>query len=73
MEKPLPVTPSLSKFIEKVRVLNQSQSKSVVLTATEARNIESDIMTLLTMIVDLQAEKLKQAQTIEIDLGGTKF
>jgi len=73
MDKPLPITPSLNKFIEKVRVLNQSQNKSLVLTAIEARNIESDIMTLLTMVVDLQAEKIKQAQTIEIDLGGSKF
>lgn len=73
MERQLPITPSLSKFVEKVRVLNQSQNKSLILTATEARNLESDIMILLTTIVDLQAERLKQNQKIEIELNGPNF
>lgn len=73
MERSLPITPSLSKFVEKVRVLNQSQNKSLILTATEARNLESDIMLLLTTVVDLQAERLKQNQKIEIELNGPNF
>lgn len=73
MERQLPITPSLSKFVEKVRVLNQSQNKSLILTATEARNLESDIMILLTTIVDLQAERLKQNQKIEIEINGPNF
>lgn len=73
MERSLPITPSLSKFVEKVRVLNQSQNKSLILTATEARNLESDIMLLLTTVVDLQAERLKQNQKIEIEINGPNF
>lgn len=73
MSRPVALTPSLNKFCEKVRVMNQTQNKSIVLTATEARNIESDLMELLMLLADLQAERLKRSETIEIQVESPGF
>lgn len=73
MSKPVPLTPSLNKLCEKIRVMNQTNNKSLVLTASEARNIESDLMSLLMLVADLQSERLKQAQSIEIEIQPPKF
>lgn len=73
MQKTVSLAPSLNKFCEKVRVMNQTNSKSLVLTAAEARNIESDLMNLLITITDLQSERLKQTQAIEIEIQPPKF
>jgi hypothetical protein len=40
-------------FNEKVRVMNQSQRKELLLTAQEARNLHADIFALLTHIAEL--------------------
>jgi len=53
--------------------MNQTNNKSLVLTASEARNIESDLMSLLMLVADLQSERLKQAQSIEIEIQPPKF
>lgn len=73
MSRPTALTPSLSKFCEKVRVMNQTQNKSLVLTASEARNIESDIMELLMLLTDLQSERIKRNETIEIQVESPGF
>lgn len=73
MQKTAPLTPSLNKFCEKVRAMNQTNTKSLVLTAAEARNIESDLMQLLITIADLSSEKIKQSQSIEIEIQTPKF
>lgn len=53
--------------------MNQSQSNSVVLTASEARNIESDIMLLLMQIVELQNRLLEKDSVVEITLESPGF
>ncbi len=70
---PKSLTPSLSKFCEKVRVMNQTQSKSLTLTPAEARNIESDVMDLLLLVTDLQAKLLERSDTIQIEVASPGF
>lgn len=70
---PKSLTPSLSKFCEKVRVMNQTQSKNLMLTPAEARNMESDILDLLLQINDLQARLLERADTIQVEIASPGF
>lgn len=62
----------LKNFNNKIKVLNQTNSKELVLTATEARNIHSEIFTLLTQIADITALK-KQAEIIDVAMEGGTF
>lgn len=62
----------LKNFNNKIKVLNQTNSKELVLTATEARNIHSEIFTLLTQIADITALK-KQAEIIDVAMEGGSF
>lgn len=70
---PKSLSPSLSKFCEKVRVMNQSQSKNLVLTSAEARNIESDVMELLLAVNELQAKLLARSETIQVEIASPGF
>lgn len=72
MNKPN-LTPSLAKFADKVRIMNQSQTQNLSLTANEARNIESDIMILLMQIVELQNRLLEKDSVVEINLESPGF
>jgi len=73
MQKPAQLTPSLNKFCEKVRAMNQTNTKSLVLTAAEARNLESDLMQLLITIADLASAGIQQSQSVEIEITPPKF
>jgi hypothetical protein len=72
MNKPS-LTPGLQKFCERVRVMNQSNSKNLVLTAAEARNIESDLVDLLLLISNLSSVQSRQADTVEIEIQSPAF
>jgi hypothetical protein len=76
-ESLLLMTYNITAFAEKVRVMNQSNSKSLTLKAEEARNLESDILELLAKSFELSTKIIEstliQSQTpsnIEVD-GGT--
>lgn len=62
----------LKNFNNKIKVLNQTNSKELVLTATEARNIHNEIFTLLTQIADITTLK-KQAEIIDVAMEGGTF
>ena len=62
----------LKNFNNKIKVLNQTNSKELVLTATEARNIHSEIFNLLTQIADITALK-KQAEVLDVAMNGGTF
>lgn len=62
----------LKNFNNKIKVLNQTNSKELVLTATEARNIHNEIFTLLTQIADITTLK-KQAEIIDVAMEGGMF
>lgn len=67
------LTPGLQKFCERVRVMNQSNSKNLVLTAAEARNIESDLVDLLLLISNLSAVGSRQTDTVEVEIQSPSF
>ena len=53
-------------FNEKVRVMNQTNGKSLVLSTMEARNLHNDIFVLMAQIAELS-----QSQTVPIEPSGS--
>lgn len=62
----------VSAFNEKVRILNQTGSKSLNLSAEDARNLQSDIFSLLAKIAELSNTN-RDSEITEIKLDGGKF
>jgi len=63
----------LKNFNNKVKVMNQTNSKELVLTALEARNIQAELFTLLAHIVDLtdiKQETVAEVISVEVNGGG---
>lgn len=69
------LSPGLQKFCERVRIMNQTNSKNLVLTVAEARNLESDIMDLLILIKDQASTINNQSQKdiVEIEIQSPSF
>lgn len=64
----------LQKFNNRVKVLNQTNSKELVLTAGEARQLQADIFDLLTQIQALTAiRESEENQVITVQMKGEKF
>ena len=64
----------LKNFNNKVKVMNQTNSKDLTLTALEARNIQAEMFDLLTQIADLSKIKKESAnEVITVNLNGGKF
>ena len=61
----------LKKFNDRVKVMNQTGSKQLALSAEEARNLHADIFNLLANIAELQAgpQQVTQAPA-GLDGGG---
>jgi hypothetical protein len=60
-------------FNEKVRVMNQSQSKQLVLSTQEARNLHADIFALLAQIAELSNVPPLEPVVNQIGMDGGKF
>lgn len=64
----------LQKFNNRVKVLNQTNAKDLVLSAGEARQLQADIFDLLTQIQALTAIKeAEQVDVITVEMKGDKF
>ena len=68
----------IRKFNDRVRILNSSASKNIVLTAQEARSLNADIQDLLSycILLNRKIEQLSQAnsqEVINITVDGGKF
>lgn len=65
----------LKKFNDRVKVMNQTNSKDLNLSAAEARQLQADIFDLLAKINDLV--ELKQQDTAEpalqVNIKGSGF
>ena len=62
---------SIKNFNERVKVMNQTGSKQLSLSADEARNLHSDIFNLLANIAELQNTSAPaQPTAIGLDGGG---
>jgi hypothetical protein len=64
----------LKKFNDRIKVMNQTNSRDLTLSAAEARNIHADIFELLAQMAELAAIKQKAADdavvNVEMDGGG---
>ena len=61
-------------FNNRVKQMNQTNSRQLILTSEEARNLHADIFNLLGMIAELQAKpKEITEETSEIQLDGGGF
>lgn len=66
-----PLSPAVRTFNEKVKVLNQTNSKQLVLTADDARNLHNDIFALLATIAELKTAGSGEA--IQVSMDGGRF
>ena len=65
----------LKNFNDRIKVMNQTNSKDLTLTALEARNIHAGIFELLTKINDLtELKKEQEAETlVSVEMDGGDF
>jgi len=65
----------LKKFNDRVKVMNQTNSRELSLTAAEARQLQADIFDLLAKINDLVEVRQQNAAdaVIQVDVLGGKF
>ena len=63
----------LKKFNEKIKAMNQTNAKELVLTPADARNIHSDLFALLTKINDLTNIQKEDNQAVNVDFDGGDF
>jgi hypothetical protein len=61
-------------FNDKVRVMNQTQSKQLILSAVEARNLHADLFALLTHIAELSDRPQEEPQAVtQLSMDGGTF
>lgn len=66
----------LSKFNDRVKVLNQTNAREMILSAADARQLQADIFDLLNKINDLTEIKREIAVTeeiIQVQMDGGDF
>lgn len=63
----------LRKFNDRVKVLNQTNSRELVLSAAEARQLQADIFDLLTQIQALAEVKSSEPEIIAVQVKGSSF
>ena len=63
---------AIKNFNERVKVMNQTGSKQLSLSADEARNLHADIFNLLANIAELQIQP-ESAQTTTVSFDGGSF
>lgn len=59
-------------FNDKVKIMNQTNGKQLVLSAQEARNLHNDIYAMLANIAELASNKV-QDDVIQISVDGGGF
>jgi hypothetical protein len=60
-------------FNEKVRVMNQTQSKQLVLSAQEARNLHTDLFAILAQIAELSNQPAAAPVVNQLGMDGGSF
>ena len=63
----------LRKFNDRVKVLNQTNAREMVLSAAEARQIQADIFDLLIQIQALTEVKSAEPEVIAVQVKGASF
>jgi hypothetical protein len=61
-------------FNDRVKVMNQSNSSNLTLTAQDARNLHSDIFALLALVAELEGKlQANSEESIEVTMDGGGF
>lgn len=65
----------LKKFNDRVKVMNQTNSKELVLSALEARNIHAELFELLVKINELTdiKQNAEDNSTVSVEFDGGNF
>lgn len=72
MESNLPL--HLKMFNDRVKVMNQSNSKQLILSAQEARNVQADLFELLSICLSLQNQnKSATNDIVSLSMDGGRF
>ena len=69
------MTLHIEKFNQKVKAMNQTNSKQLVLSKIEAQNLQADIFALLVQIADLTSlqQVVANDQNINVEVQGGQF
>jgi hypothetical protein len=64
----------IKAFNDRVKVMNQSGSRDLTLTAADARNLHSDIFATLALVTELTKKlQVTPEETIEVTMDGGGF
>ena len=64
---------AMNKFNERVKLMNQTGTRQLVLTVDEARNLHADMFALLYNLVELQTRSEVSTNSTSISLDGGGF
>jgi hypothetical protein len=60
-------------FNDKVRVMNQTQSRDLILSANEARNLHADIFAILAQVSELATKPQVSNDVVQVSMDGGGF
>jgi len=69
------LTMHLKMFNDKVKLMNQSQSKQLILSAQEARNLHADLFDLLNhcATISQKLQEKRQDNVVSVGMDGGSF
>jgi hypothetical protein len=69
------LTIHLKMFNDKVKLMNQSQSKQLILSAQEARNLHADLFDLLNhcATISQKLQEKRQDDVVSVGMDGGSF
>jgi hypothetical protein len=63
----------LRKFNDRIKVMNQTNARDLVLSAVDARNLQAEIFELLTQIQELTVIKQESNEPVDVEMNGGNF
>ena len=75
IQKVMPMTIHLQKFVDRVRGQEARGARDLVMTINEARDLHADITRLLLVLQNLQEQQIKTANTdvLKVEIQGGSF
>jgi len=75
IQKVMPMTIHLQKFVDRVRGQEARGARDLVMTMNEARDLHADITRLLLALQNLQEQQIKTADTdvLKVEIQGGSF
>jgi hypothetical protein len=64
---------AIKTFNDKVKIMNQTGSKQLIMSVEEARNLHSDVFNLLANIAEMQSVNTESTQNSNVTLDGGGF